>query len=67
MMGLRPSASPTAELPGDSCRSIVAIARSSALEKDSVRSVRDALIQAFKPLLPLSRQAEATLDDSHRS
>jgi DNA-binding transcriptional LysR family regulator len=50
MMRLRPSASPTAELPGDSYRSIVAIARSSALQKDSVRSVRDALIQAFKPL-----------------
>lgn len=50
MMGLRPSASPTARLPGDSCRSIVSIARSAALERDSVRSVRDALVQAFQPL-----------------
>lgn len=51
MMGLRPTASPTVTLPGNSQRHIVAIARSSALEKESVRSVRDALIQAFPPLL----------------
>jgi DNA-binding transcriptional LysR family regulator len=50
MMGLRPTGSPTATLPGSSCRSIVAIARSSALEKQSVRAVRDALTEAFSPL-----------------
>jgi hypothetical protein len=35
----------TAALPGSSYRSIVAIARSSALEKESVRAVRDALLR----------------------
>jgi DNA-binding transcriptional LysR family regulator len=50
MLALRPTASPVATLPGSSYRSIVAIARSSALEKESVRAVRDALIQAFSPL-----------------
>lgn len=50
MMGLRPTDSPTAALPGSSYRSIVAIARSSALEKESVRAVRDALTEAFSPL-----------------
>ncbi|MDR6558782.1 DNA-binding transcriptional LysR family regulator [Arthrobacter pascens] len=54
MMGLRPTGSPTARLPGDGHRSIVAIARSSALEKDSVRTVRDALVQAFLPLAAAS-------------
>ena len=47
MMGLRPTAAPTAVLPGESTRSIVAIVRSSALERDSVRAVRDALVHAF--------------------
>lgn len=47
MMGLRPTAAPTAVLPGKSTRSIVAIVRSSALERDSVRAVRDALVHAF--------------------
>ena len=50
MMGLRPTGSPIVTLPGNSQRSIVTIARSSALEKESVRAVRDALIQAFPPL-----------------
>lgn len=50
MMGLRPTDSPTATLPGNSYRSIVAIARSSALEKESVRAVREALTEAFTPL-----------------
>lgn len=50
MLALRPTDSPVATLPGNSYRSIVAIARSSALEKESVRAVRDALIQAFSPL-----------------
>ncbi|WP_427116731.1 LysR family transcriptional regulator [Pseudarthrobacter scleromae] len=50
MMGLRPSRSPVADLPGSSHRSIVAIARSSALERDSVLAVREALTQAFSPL-----------------
>ncbi|UZX02907.1 LysR family transcriptional regulator [Arthrobacter sp. CDRTa11] len=50
MMGLRPTKSPIATLPGNSHRSIVAIARSAALEKDSVRAVRDALTQSFSPL-----------------
>jgi DNA-binding transcriptional LysR family regulator len=50
MMGLRPTSSPVATLPGNSYRSIVAIARSSALEKESVSAVRDALIEAFSPL-----------------
>ena len=50
MMGLRPTGSPIVTLPGSSQRSIVTIARSSALEKESVRAVRDALIQAFPPL-----------------
>jgi DNA-binding transcriptional LysR family regulator len=49
MMGLRPTDSPVAILPGDSSRNIVSIARSSGLEKDSVRAVRDALVQAFLP------------------
>lgn len=44
--------------PVDSCRNIVAIARSAALEKDSVRAVRDALVQAFKPLRPPPRHPE---------
>jgi DNA-binding transcriptional LysR family regulator len=47
MVGLRPTDSPTAEIPGGSYRNIVAIARSSALEKESVRAVRDALKAAF--------------------
>lgn len=47
MMELRPTDSPVATLPGDSNRSIVAIARSSVLEKESVRAVRDALVHAF--------------------
>lgn len=47
MMGLRPTDSPVATLPGNSHRSIVAIARSSALQKASVSAVRDALIHAF--------------------
>jgi DNA-binding transcriptional LysR family regulator len=47
MMGLRPTSSPVATLPGNSHRSIVAIARSSALQKESVSAVRDALIHAF--------------------
>ena len=47
MMGLRPTDSPVATLPGNSHRSIVAIARSSALQKESVSAVRDALIHAF--------------------
>jgi DNA-binding transcriptional LysR family regulator len=51
MLALRPTDSPVATLPGNSYRSIVAIARSSALEKESVRAVRDALIQAFSPLV----------------
>jgi DNA-binding transcriptional LysR family regulator len=50
MMGLRPTDTPIVALPGNSQRRIVAIARSSALEKESVRAVRDALIQAFPPL-----------------
>ncbi|MDQ0676985.1 DNA-binding transcriptional LysR family regulator [Arthrobacter pascens] len=50
MMGLRPTDTPTVALPGNSQRRIVAIARSSALEKESVLAVRDALIQAFPPL-----------------
>jgi DNA-binding transcriptional LysR family regulator len=50
MLALRPTDSPVVTLPGNSYRSIVAIARSSALEKESVRAVRDALIQAFSPL-----------------
>jgi DNA-binding transcriptional LysR family regulator len=49
MMGLRPTDSPTATLPGNSYRSIVAIARAAALEKESVRAVRDALTRAFTP------------------
>ncbi|HKS03506.1 MAG TPA: LysR family transcriptional regulator [Arthrobacter sp.] len=49
MMGLRPTAAPTAVLPGEPGRSIVAIVRSSALERDSVRAVRDALVHAFRP------------------
>ena len=47
MMTLRPTATPTAPLPGESMRSIVAIVRSAALERDSVRAVRDALVHAF--------------------
>jgi DNA-binding transcriptional LysR family regulator len=47
MMTLRPTTAPTAVMPGESMRSIVAIARSSALERDSVRAVRDALVHAF--------------------
>lgn len=50
MIGLRPTRSPVAILPGNSYRSIVAIARSSALEKESVCAVRDALIQSFSAL-----------------
>jgi hypothetical protein len=50
MLALRPTDSPVVTLPGNSYRSIVAIARSSALEKESVRAVRDALIKAFSPL-----------------
>ena len=58
MMGLRPTDSPTAALPGSSYHSIVAIARSSALEKESVRAVRDALTAAFSPLQAHSQQLE---------
>jgi len=47
MMGLRPTDAPTAVMPGGSSRSIVAIVRSAALERDSVRAVRDALVHAF--------------------
>lgn len=47
MMGLRPTDAPTAVMPGESSRSIVAIVRSSALERESVRAVRDALVHAF--------------------
>lgn len=47
MMGLRPTDAPTAVMPAESSRSIVAIVRSSALERDSVRAVRDALVHAF--------------------
>jgi DNA-binding transcriptional LysR family regulator len=47
MMGLRPTETPIAVLPGNSYRSIVAIARSSALLKESVSAVRDALVHAF--------------------
>lgn len=47
MMGLRPTDSPTATLPGNSYRSVVAIARSSALQKESVGAVKDALVHAF--------------------
>ncbi|WP_247045905.1 LysR family transcriptional regulator [Arthrobacter rhizosphaerae] len=47
MMGLRPTDSPVATLPGNSRRSIVAIARSAALQKESVSAVRDALTHAF--------------------
>lgn len=60
MMELRPTNSPAVALPGNSCRSVVAIARSSALEKESVRAVRQALIQAFSPL-GAARQAGAAL------
>jgi DNA-binding transcriptional LysR family regulator len=49
MMGLRPTAASTAVMPGKSSRSIVAVARSSTLERDSVRAVRDALVHAFAP------------------
>ena len=48
MMVLRPTKAPVAALPGNSYRSIVAIARSGALEKESVRAVRDALKYAFR-------------------
>jgi DNA-binding transcriptional LysR family regulator len=58
MMGLRPTASPVATLPGNSYRSIVAIARSSALEKESVRAVRDAMIEAFPPVPAGSQDAD---------
>jgi DNA-binding transcriptional LysR family regulator len=47
MMGLRPTDAPTSVMPGESNRSIVAIVRSAALERDSIRAVRDALVHAF--------------------
>lgn len=47
MVGLRPTISPAATLPGHSYRSIVTITRTTALEKDSVRAVKDALVHAF--------------------
>ncbi len=47
MMGLRPTISPVAVLPGESYRNIVAITRSSALHKESVHAVRSALVFAF--------------------
>lgn len=49
MIGLRPTESPIAVLPAESRRFIVAIARSAALERDSVVAVRDALVHAFRP------------------
>jgi DNA-binding transcriptional LysR family regulator len=58
MMGLRPTESTVAALPGDSHRSIVAIALSSALEKDSVRAVRDALTEAFPPVQARPQDAD---------
>lgn len=47
MMILHPTDSPIAPLPGGSTREIVAIARSSALERASVAAVRDALAHVF--------------------
>ncbi|MEQ7737190.1 LysR substrate-binding domain-containing protein, partial [Escherichia coli] len=38
MMTLRPTTAPSAAMPGESMRSIVAIVRSAALERDSVRA-----------------------------
>lgn len=52
MIGLRPTTTPVTPLPGESTRSIVAIVRSSALERDSVRAVRDALVHAFARRAP---------------
>lgn len=48
MMSLRPTKAPTAVMPGESKRSIVAIVRPASLERDSVRAVRDALVHAFR-------------------
>jgi DNA-binding transcriptional LysR family regulator len=47
MLAMRSTSAPTAPLPGPSTRSVVALARSSALDRSGVRTVRGALVDAF--------------------
>lgn len=47
MLAMRATLAPTAPLPGPSTRDVVALARTSALERAGVRAVRAALVEAF--------------------
>ena len=47
MLAMRATTAPTAPLPGPSTRDVVALARTSALERVGVRAVRSALVEAF--------------------
>ncbi|HEY0240755.1 MAG TPA: LysR family transcriptional regulator [Friedmanniella sp.] len=47
MLAMRATTAPTALLPGPSTRDVVALARTSALERAGVRAVRSALVEAF--------------------
>ena len=47
MLAMRSTTAPTAPLPGPSTRDVVALARTSTLERAGVRVVRDALVEAF--------------------
>lgn len=47
MLAMRATTALTVPLPGPSTRDVVALARTSALERDGVRTVRAALVEAF--------------------
>jgi DNA-binding transcriptional LysR family regulator len=47
MLAMRATSAPTAPLPGPSTRDVVALAKTSALERAGVRAVRSALVEAF--------------------
>jgi DNA-binding transcriptional LysR family regulator len=47
MLAMRATSAPTAPLPGPSTREVVALARTSTLERAGVRAVRSALVEAF--------------------
>ena len=47
MLAMRATTAPTVPLPGPSTRDVVALARTSALERVGVRTVRSALVEAF--------------------
>ena len=47
MLTMRATTAPTAPLPGPSTRDVVALARTAALDRVGVRTVRSALVEAF--------------------